>query len=316
MSWIDSETLEDFKRARRQAFLARLLSRLNHESNDLLPLNEVRLRLHSRGQHYRGLQTVPVAAIVGSEGRYEDFNRQFLPRAAALKDRWVSIDRAHYEDVLLPPVDLYKMGDIYFVKDGNHRISVARQRGQEFIDAFVTEIEVFVPLSANLSLHDLLLKEEYNDFLEWTNLHHLRPDQHIEFTVMGGYIDLIGHINTYRYYMGLEQGREISIDEAVCNWYDTVYIPVVATIRAQHALRGFPNRTEADLYRWIMDHRWYLRERNAGTDPGPECATSDYVEQFGRKGLVQMTERLLMGALSAVKSRVAPARKSENVPDH
>lgn len=293
MSWVEHEVINNFKRARRQSFLQRLVSLIGGKPNDLLPLDEVRTRLHVRGQRYLGLQTVAVQQIVGSEGRYADFDRKFLPRHTNLKDRWLSINRAYYTDVVLPPVELYKMGDIYFVRDGNHRVSVARQLGQEYIDAYVTELDVAVPLTPDVSLQDLLLKEEYNDFLEWTQLDRLCPDQHIEFTELGGYLTLIAHINTHRYFLGLEQEHEVSRNEAVCHWYNEVYMPVIHTICEQHVLPAFPGRTEADLYRWIMDHRWFLLQQNGGIDPGPKIATTDYTRQFGKKSLIELVQQLI-----------------------
>ncbi len=301
MSWIDRAVREDFFRARRQAFVSWLISVINRRSNDLLPLEEVRARINIRGQHYLGHQTVRLDQIVGSEGRYSDFDRNFLPRHDNTRFRWMSIDKAHLLSVGLPAVELYKIGDIYFVKDGNHRVSVARQQGQEEIDAYVTELEVDVPLSPNTSMRDMVLKEEYSDFLAWTDLGRLRPEQRIEFSEPGGYLDLIRHINAHRYYMGLEQQREISRDDAVVDWYDNVYMPVVQVIREQHVLRSFPRRTEADLYRWIMEHRWYLRERNGGADPGPLVAAADYVALFGRKSLIELTERLIRTAFAAMR---------------
>jgi hypothetical protein len=151
-------------------------------------------------------------------------------------------------------------------------------------------------------VRDLLLKEEYSDFLEWTNLHQLRPDERIEFTELGGYLDLVRHINAHRYYMSKERGYEVSRDEAVANWYDTVYMPIVRVIREQDVLRYFPGRTEADLYRWIIEHRWYMREQ-AGTDPGPEGATNDYVALFGHRGLADAVESALRGALQRLRAR-------------
>jgi hypothetical protein len=298
MSWISHTTREDFNRARRAAFFSQLLAIINRSPNDLLPLEDVRARLHVRGQHYLGNQTVPIHYIVGSEGRYADFDRKFAPRHEATKFRWMSIDRAHHEAVSLPAVELYKLGDIYFVKDGHHRISVARQRGQEDIDAIVTELTVDVPLTPDLNMRSLLLKEEYSDFLSWTNLAELCPDQRIEFSEPGGYLDLVRHINAHRYYLGLDLGRPIERDEAVVSWYHEVYLPVVEVLREQEALRAFAGRTEADLYRWIMDHRWYLRERNGGADPGPLVAVADYVRLFGRRSLAAFTERLLRGLRS------------------
>jgi hypothetical protein len=300
MSWISHITREDFSRARRSAFLSQLLALVTRTSNDLLSFEEVRARLNVRGQHHLGAQVVPLDHIVGSEGRYADFDRRFAPRHDATKFRWMSVDRAHHEDVILPAVELYKVGDIYFVKDGNHRVSVARLRGQLEIDAVVTELVVDVPLSPNLSVRDLLLKEEYSDFLAWTGLASLRPGQRIEFSEPGGYMALVSHINGHRYFAGLERGEEITRDEAVTGWYDTVYMPVIEVLRQRDALRAFPGRTEADLYRWIMDHRWFLRERNGGADPGPLTATEDYVRLFGRVSLIALTERLARGLLEAV----------------
>jgi len=241
--------------------------------------------------------------IIGSEGRYSDFDRRFLPRSDTLKQRWSSIDSAMIDSIELPPVELYKIGDIYFVRDGNHRVSVARQQGQSYIDAYVTELQVDVPLNPNLSVHDLLLKEEYSDFLMWTNLHALRPDERIEFSELGGYLELVRHINAHRYYLGKEQHRDISRDEAVTSWYDSVYLPIVLVIREQNVLKHFPERTEADLYRWIMEHRWYMRERN-GADPGPQDATSDYVALYGQRGLAGSVEEALRGALQMLKIRI------------
>jgi hypothetical protein len=303
-AWTARDSQNHFQEARRRAFLASLLDMLRRQPSDMLSFEDVRARLNIRGQRSLGHQTVPLNNVVGSEGRYEDFDRRFLPRSDALKQRWSNIDRAMIEAVDLPPVDLYKIGDIYFVRDGNHRVSVARQQGQEYIDAYVTELAVDVPLSPTLSMRDLLLKEEYSDFLEWTNLHDLRPEERIEFSELGGYLDLVRHINAHRYYLAAQRGSDLSRDEAVASWYDNVYLPIVQVLHEQAVLKSFPGRTEADLYRWIMEHRWYMRERT-GTDPGPEMATSAYVEQFGNKGLAGSVEDVLRGALQKLKIRPA-----------
>ncbi|MFV9504468.1 MAG: hypothetical protein AB4911_07865 [Oscillochloridaceae bacterium umkhey_bin13] len=308
MSWISHITREDFNRARRKALLGQLLALVTRDSNELLAFEEVKARLNIRGQRYLGHQTVPVDHIVGSEGRYADFDRHFAPRHEATRGRWMSVDRAHHEDVSLPAVELYKIGDIYFVKDGNHRISVARLQGQHDIDAIVTELQVDVPLAPSLSMRDLLLKEEYSDFLAWTDLAQIRPHQQIEFSEPGGYLALVQHINAHRYYLSQERGFEFPREEAVASWYDHVYMPVIEVIRNTNALRAFPDRTEADLYRWIMDHRWFLRERNGGADPGPLVALEDYVRQFGRRSLSDLAERLLHNlreVVSPTNERVA-----------
>jgi hypothetical protein len=305
--WFRQQAREDFQRARRKAFLQSISDLLSRRPSELVPLEEVRARLNIRGSAYRGLQHVPLTKIVGSEGRYADFDRRFLPLRTQTQDRWQSVDVAHYEDVPLPPVELYKIGEIYFVKDGNHRVSVARERGQSEIDAYVTEYLVDVPLDERLSVRDLLLKEEYSDFLEWTNLAKLRPEQRVELSALGGYLELIEHINTHRYYLSQQRSYEVPIDEAVTNWYDTVYLPLVEMIRQHKILAQFPGRTEADLYLWIMQHRRSL-EDVFGYDPGPEVATLDYATQFGRRGVLNTVERAAQGIASSARIAMVPPR--------
>lgn len=251
---------DDFERAYQRGFWRKVSSWLTGERNELLPFNEVRERIPIQGHRYIGLQQVPINQIVGSLGRYRDFDRAFLPRQTRTRGRWVSIDSARYDDVLLPPVELYKMGEVYFVRDGNHRVSVAREQGQEVVDALVTEIEVPVPLTADVQIDDLEVKGEYAVFLEKTDLEKIRPGAHIELTLSGEYERLLEHINVHRWYMGEGRQAEIPYEEAVASWYDDVYSPLVELILEQELLEHFPERTEADLYLWIIEYEWFLRE--------------------------------------------------------
>jgi hypothetical protein len=280
MSTLSSESR--FRDARRKALLAGILDVIRRQSSDMLAFDAVRACLNIRGQRAIGLQEVPVKHIIGSEGRYSDFDRRFLPRTEAIEGRWRSIDGAMRQSRDLPPVDLYKISDVYFVRDGNHRVSVARDQRLSHIDAYVTELLVDVPLTPELSVHNLLFKEEYSDFLEWTNLHALRPTERIEFSELGGYLDLVRHINIHRYALSQAQGREIDRDEAVASWYDTVYLPIVLLIREQGVLKRFPERTEADLYRWLIDHRHALGA-HPGANSAPADASRAHAESFGRK---------------------------------
>ncbi len=136
----------DFDRAVNKAHWRDWLSWLVKKNNSLISFEDIRQTLPLNGQRYLGFQFVPVKNIVGSEGRHHDFDRAFFPRQTHTKSRWVSIDKAYYKDVTLPPVELFKVDEVYFVRDGNHRISVARARGQEYIDAYVTEIDTPVSL--------------------------------------------------------------------------------------------------------------------------------------------------------------------------
>jgi hypothetical protein len=137
--------LEDFNHARRKALWRDRISWLTRKRNLLFSLDETSKYPSHQAPRHLGLQAVPIDKIVGSEGRFREFDRAFLPRQLQTRDRWVNIAKAYYEQVTLPPVELLKIGDGYFVRDGNHRISVARSRGQDFVDADVTEIEADNP---------------------------------------------------------------------------------------------------------------------------------------------------------------------------
>lgn len=251
---------QDFERAVMRGFFRKVFSLFTGANNELLPYDEVREQIPIRGQHYLGFIQVPIDKIVGSMGRYHDFDRVFLPTQIRTKDRWVSIDRAHYAQVELPPVELYKLGEIYFVKDGNHRISVARERGQVFVDAYVTQIEISVRLTPDLRMDDLAMKKEYALFLLHTGLERTRPDANLETTLPGTYERLLVHIAVHRWYLGEQRHNEVALEEAAAHWFDTVYLPLVEIIRQQDVLKEFPGTSEADLYLWIMEYQGYLRQ--------------------------------------------------------
>jgi hypothetical protein len=286
-----------FFESRRKALLAALLDSIRRQPSEMLSFEAVRTCLNVHGQRTIGHQIVPVKHIIGSEGRYSDFDRRFLPLTEAVEDRWRSVERAMDQSIDLPPVDLWKISDVYFVRDGNHRVSVARRLGQWHIDAFVTELLVDVSLTPDLSVRTLLFAEEYSDFLEWTNLHALRPDERIEFSELGGYLELVRHINAYRYMLGQQLGRAIDRDEAVAGWYDAVYLPIVQVIREQRALRRFPGRTEADLYRWVMDNRAAIGE---SADRASEATASAYVTALGHASWADSIAAALRGVLQTI----------------
>jgi hypothetical protein len=257
---IATQVAEDFERARRKAFWRRLTARILHRDNGLLPFEETRRHLRAQSQHYSGLRAVRIDQIVGSVGRYADFDRAFLPRRTTTRMRWLSVDRAYYEDTVLPPVELYQLGETYFVKDGNHRVSVARERGQEFIDAYVIEVHAPVPVSSLSELEDWIRNQEAIEFLARTRLLDLRPEARVELTLPGQYEKLLEHIEVHRWFLGTEQQRCVAWSDAVQSWYDRVYGEVVSAVRESGILRDFPGRSEADLYLWLIEHRWFLQQ--------------------------------------------------------
>jgi hypothetical protein len=230
----------DFRRARRQAQLEQVMARLTGASTELLNYEDVRQKLKGSRITSRGLQDIPIDAIIGSVGRYTDFTRSFLPRQDEDQTRWARVERAMSNLVGLPPVEVYQIGKVYFVMDGNHRVSVAKQLGATHIEAYVTECHTKVPLSPDVQPQDLIVKAEYAEFLERTHLDELRPDVDLSMSLPGKYRELEEHISVHRYFMGIEQNQEIPYEEAVAHWYDTVYLPVVQMIRENGILRDFP----------------------------------------------------------------------------
>jgi hypothetical protein len=290
-----SQTESDFDAARFKAFLRDIAATVRRRPNELLSFDEVKQSLGVMGESYRGMRTVPVAQIVGSATlRYNDFDGAFLPKQQRTKSRWRNIDRAFYENVDLPPVELYKIGDAYFVRDGHHRVSVARERGQEFVDALVIEVQTRVPLTAELTAADLELVGEYAHFIERTHIDTVRPDHNVRFSEPGGYTRLSEHIAVHRYFMGLEQKRRIRREEAVASWYDNLYLPTVQAIRDHRILKDFPGRTEADLYLWIMDHFFYLNQQEQ------TVALEDAAVDFARNYSNRLDKRLLRTMRQAV----------------
>jgi len=275
------QAIRDFRAARQQAALEVILQRLRGEPTGLFSYEDVRLKLRAATTAHRQLLEVPLASIVGSVGRYTDFTRSFLPREAGDEERWARV-RAMTEGLTgLPPVELYQIGDVYFVRDGHHRVSVARQLGAETIEAYVTEVRTQVPLTPEDDPEALLLKAELTDFLKATDLPARRPQAKIRVTEPGKYPLLLEEIVHQQQALNQEQGVEVSFARAVEDWYDRVYLPMVEVIRSQGILRDFPDRTEADLYLWIRQHRQLLRQ-HLGWDVWPEQAAINLAAEHSR----------------------------------
>jgi len=298
---------EDFERAKNRAFWRRVASWITGQDNALLPFDEVRRRLPFEGQRYVGLQSVPLEKIIGSVGRYKDFDRAFLPRNESTRYRWESIDKAVEAGVALPPVELYKIGDVYFVKDGNHRVSVARTRDWPAIDAYVTEVTVPVELTPETDIDALLRKQEYAAFLHQTEIHKIRPGVNVEVTEPGQYQKLLEHIAVHRWYLGEERNAAVPYEEAVASWVDNVYLPLVEIIQETGILDEFPDRTVADLYLWVSEHRAELAER-LGWAVDAQTVASTLAERHGRRqrGVLGWGRRLLQ-AVTPQELETGPA---------
>ncbi len=256
---------DDFARARSRAKLQRILSTFKWKNPNLLSFYEVTKLIKPDAQFYKGLQTIPVKKIIGSENRYQDFSLAFYPRNPVLKRRWENIEAAKLNDEFLPPISVYKLGDCYFVRDGNHRVSVARSMGQEFIDAEVVELSSKIPLEEGMTLNELkkrVVAHERSVFLEQYNPSYLPMDK-IVFTTPGAYPEMVNHILVHKYYINEHVNGELSFEQGAVSWYQNVYLPIVQAEDHEHLKAFYPGCTEADIYMWLVRKWDEMKRKNA-----------------------------------------------------
>lgn len=282
--------IHDFRRARRKAALEHIMAFLKGETAELFSYEDVRKKVKVTGASGRRLKEIPLNAIIGSVGRYHDFTRNFLPKQDSDERRWAKIQALATGPGGFPPIEVYQIGDAYFVLDGNHRVSVARQLGAAHIEAYVTEIRTKVPLSPDIQPDELNLKAEYASFLEYTRLDELRPGADLSMTIPGKYQELEKHIERHRYFMGVAQKREIPYNEAVEHWYDTVYLPLVQVIQEQQILQDFPDRTLTDLYLWVSKLRETAQQTGA---PGIETYVDEIQTDISSSPVSQLEELII-----------------------
>jgi hypothetical protein len=290
-----------FNGALLQRFLTEAGALMRGQQKTLLSFDEVRSAARMEGQAYRGLREIPVAQVRGTVGRVGDFDASFLPARPHLRERWARLDAAMRRGEAIPPIEVYELGGAYFVKDGHHRVSVARQLGQASIAARVIEVRTRVPLDGEIDAEQLLRAREYADFLERTRLDRVRPQAAMECSRLGQYDRILENILGHRYFLGLEQGREVPLPEAAASWFDYVYLPVIRLIREYRILEVFPGRTEADLFLWITA-RW-LELSKMGRSSGPAEAIADIL--FEVEGLPEPSASLR----ALVRTWLGPPRR-------
>lgn len=285
--------LNDFHRARLQGALQEVVTRLRGERATLLSYEKVARQLQVTNRTSSGVRSIPLQAIVGSVGRYNDFTSTFLPRLDSDGQRWAKV-KAAGDVSILPPITVYQLGESYFVLDGNHRVSIARQQGRSHIDAEIIRVRTRVPFSPGDDPHTLIVKAEQAQFLAGTKLDKLRPAADLSVSVPGQYRHLENLIEVHRYFVEVEQGREIGDEEAIAMWYDESYLPTVEAIREQGILRYFPGRTETDFYVWVARHRVEL-QKNLGWPLRVGVAASSLAHELegGPQGTLSSLSRLL-----------------------
>ncbi|MDR0402934.1 MAG: transcriptional regulator [Treponema sp.] len=281
---IKNQAAEDFSRARAREFFQRIMHFLDHDKITLLSLDDVKRILRPKSETYRGMRAVPIRLIVGSEGRYRDFNKYFLPKSDHLRPRWERIDEARLSDITLPPIQLYEIGGVYFVRDGNHRVSVAKTQGIENVDAEVISLSTEISISPSMTVDDLrkaLVAYEKKEFCQKTEFEKITGCGSLDFTIPGRYDVIYNHILVHKYFLNQEQSGEIPFGEALSSWYNNVYTPIVDIIIKENLCGQFPGRTPSDLYVWIVK-RWDLLKKKYG-----HYSILDAARDFGdRYGIV------------------------------
>jgi len=274
---------QDFNRARNRAILSRIQHFLNADKDKLLSFNDVKEILKPMNEVYRGMQAVPISKIVGSEGRYRDFTKYFLPRREFLRHRWQSIDLAQIRDIPLPVIQLYEIGGVYFVRDGNHRVSVIGSQGGEAIDAEVTSLATEIEIEPSMTVEELkaeVIKYEKKIFYEKTQFGELTGDNNLDFTNPGRYDVIYNHILVHKYYLNQNLEEELPFDKALVSWYNNVYRPIIKIIDEDMLCLNFPGRSPSDLYVWIVKHWDHLKKSN-GLHYSAAEASRDFSVKYG-----------------------------------
>jgi hypothetical protein len=260
----ESDAQSDFSRARRSRLLADIGRRLRREPDDvalMLPFEEVVEALGRTGQHDLGLQIVPLDAIVGTVDRGVDFDRGLRPTSARLRSRWERIAAAQRRGEALPPVSLYKIGDLYFVRDGHHRVSVAKSLGRHDIDAYVVEVTTRVRLGEDTRVSDLPLKDHERLFRERVPLP-AEMRRRIELIDPWDYGALSEAVEAWGFRAMQHRGSYMDRPTVAHHWFSEEYEPVVELLRAGDLIEPDETETEAymrlaaDRYRVLRTHDW------------------------------------------------------------
>jgi len=308
-----ANTAEDFRDARRRGALENIWSILTGSSNHLIQFQQVEDQLQYEKSQKLGLVDIPLDAIVGSVSRPKDFSRKFFPLEAVDPARWQRVKLGM--DHMIRPIDVYQIDQVYFVMDGNHRVSVARQRGMTHIPAYVTNIKSSVPLTPEDDFEDVIIKNQQVRFRKETGLEELRPDLEFATSFPGSYQQLWEQISKHQLNLEIWHHYPYTFQEAAENWVEEVYLPILRTVSQSGLLRDFPERTPTDLYIWLTQHQKEL-SRQYGWEIQPDAAVDSLAVAYGNR-LAHRWKRLkkkLFPQLSPQMAEIGDWRKIHLVP--
>jgi hypothetical protein len=260
---LDAQT--DFSRARRRRTLDRLTARLRREPGDfnlILPFEEVVQALGRRSERRLGLQTIPLDSIVGTVDRTRDFDRRFRPTSRRTRKRWERLATAARRGESFPPIDVYRIGEVHFVKDGHHRVSIARAQGLPDIDAYVTEVETELGADHTITLRDLPLKSHARLFFERVPLP-ADARTRIELSDEWRYASLAEQVEAWGFRLIQELRAPLDRREVAKRWFEEEYVPVVEML---HEADLIGKRTETEAYMTVAGLRYMLLRTHEWSD--------------------------------------------------
>src|SRR3954452_68290 len=238
----------DFLRMRRRQVLARLAQRLRRSPDDvnlILPFDEVVAALGRRGERSLGLQTIRLDSVVGTVDSNRDFDRLFRPTTGRVRERWERLALAEPGGESMPPIDVYRIGELHFVQDGHHRVSIAIAQGQSVIDAYVTEILTVVPAHGIRRRGDLITKDYERLFRARVPLSRAQLAE-IEVSEPWSYAELGEAVEAWGFRWMQSEGTFLDREQVARRWFEQEYRPVVRMLR------------EADLFTGLTDAEAYL----------------------------------------------------------
>jgi hypothetical protein len=258
-----ADVADEFMRARRREVLSRLAHRLRREPDDvnlILPFDEVAAALGRRGERNLGLQTIALDTVVGTVDSRRDFDRHFRPTSSRVRERWERLALAQKRGESIPPIDVYRIGDLHFVKDGHHRVSIAIATGQQVIDAYVTEVLTAVPADGIRSRGDLVMKDYERLFRSRVPL----PEQAyatITSSDPWSYAELGEAVEAWGFRYLQHAHRFLDREEIARLWYAEEYLPVVRMLREADLIGSGTDaesyqRVARERYRLMRTHEW------------------------------------------------------------
>jgi hypothetical protein len=261
-----ADAQDDFLRARRGAVLGRIGALIRRQPQDvgaILPFDEVVDALGRAGERDLGIRLIPIDSIVGSVDRTRDFDRQFRPTTQRVRPRWERIALARRRGESMPPIQVYRIGDAHFVRDGHHRVSVARAQGQDSIDAHVVEILTRVGGDRTIRISDLPLKSHERLFWERVPLPVAVRDE-IRLTDPWRYGELAEGVEAWGFRTMQAEHQFLERDRVALRWYDEELRPTIALLKDAGLVRR--GETETDAYFRLTSQRYRLMRTQVWTD--------------------------------------------------